>query len=135
VLVQRVQAVQGAVLGGQAREVQTGVVDFADGDLATPFNSLTRSPRSSKIGISGTFEPSRCSTVRGGSTSSRTRSPQSAAGITIDDEIIFSSSSGFTAAQRAASATGAPNTDTLYRSCVPAYPTMTRPDAMPMCGQ
>ena len=40
--------------------------------------------------------------------------------MTMVDDTILSGSAGFTAAQRAARATGAPNTDTLYRSAVPA---------------
>jgi hypothetical protein len=48
-----------------------------------------------------------------GSTSLRSRSLQPEAGMTIVDNMICSGSAGFAAAQRAASATGALNIDTL----------------------
>lgn len=48
----------------------------------------------------------------------------SVAGMTIVEDTTAVASGGLTPEQRAANATGAPNTDTLYRNAVPAWPTI-----------
>src|SRR6185369_11813035 len=73
-----------------------------------------------------------CRGFMGGKTSLRFRSPHSLAGKVIVEE---KTSFDLMEAQREARLTGLPKRDALYFMGVPTYPAVTRPLAMPICGQ
>src|SRR5436309_3261836 len=74
-------------------------------------------------------QPTIFSCLIGGKTSSKLYPFHSSAGNTIDPVLAFAD---LAAAQRAARATGEPNTEQLYLNGVPTYPTVTIPLAIPI---